>query len=565
MEEQIQEPDNMKAGARHNNTDKQALQSIFDAVLKMGADATPKDIAFPDLWGEVLNNTRALYEAKVAEIHGEDVSPYTEQKAMDIGLEHHEYGTSQIELPVHVGLTNQGWLLQHADPNVILELEGEAHVTLRYGLDRSEWEQVAKVASETKPFKVTVGELGMFEKEDKDVIFLHTVSPALQKLGNQLSALPLAKENTYPKYTPHITIGYMVKGTAEKLLALDHPLTGVSFEIDKVELKDGETDEEMCVMLGEQLPDPEVSYTKLMDALRDAVRVVSGKSEGWVADYSQTRVIFTPNYVDGFYRAEYAYTVDNGEITATISGEWEPVKEDTRWVAKAPVDVSLFNGDGNALKSIVETDDYWVLGNHVLLYDSKDLEGILTDRVNRDGSRQEYFTKETNWKSAYTDTGFLYMDFQHGMDKDPITPKRDDILGWVDMKGAVETEYGLFARRVLNLQNKYVQFLKKMVDEGLVILGTSTEPVQRGVRKAADGQILQWPLYRDSLVVTPMEPRNIIDNRLENIPADIKSFMESLLNGAAGELADSEGQPGGWRLKRVIKARQGKARLHSKF
>ena len=180
------------------------------------------------------------------------------------------------------------------------------------------------------------------------------------------------------------------------------------------------------------------------------------------------------------------------------------------------------------LKSVAQTEDAWVVGNLMIRYgnrDEVDLEGITTRRINQDGSVGEYFAKGVKWESEYTAKGFLDMDFEHGMDPDPDSPGRGDILGYVDVKSVVETDMGLWALRVLNRQNKYVAALKTLSDNGLIKLGTSTEPIQGKTAKSEDGGIEVWPLFRDSLTVTPMEPRQIMSG--EHL-VEVKSALNIL-------------------------------------
>jgi hypothetical protein len=48
------------------------------------------------------------------------------------------------------------------------------------------------------------------------------------------------------------------------------------------------------------------------------------------------------------------------------------------------------------------------------------------------------------------------------------------------------------------------------VEEGLV--GTSTEPVQKDIRIKPNGEIIKWGLKKDTLTVSPMEPRMLKEN-----------------------------------------------------
>jgi len=173
----------------------------------------------------------------------------------------------------------------------------------------------------------------------------------------------------------------------------------------------------------------------------------------------------------------------------------------------------------NALKTIRMTDDELVVGNYIVLFGGRDLEGIASDRINEDGSKGEYFTSKTVFDSPYTKAGTLYVDWEHGQGE-----LGDEILGLVDWKTARVDDKGLFVERILNRRNQYVQWLESLIDAGLI--GNSSEADPSGVEKATDGAITRWPLRRDTLTVQPMEPRMITENYIQafkalgiNIPA----------------------------------------------
>lgn len=165
----------------------------------------------------------------------------------------------------------------------------------------------------------------------------------------------------------------------------------------------------------------------------------------------------------------------------------------------------------NALKAISKTDDELRVSNYLVLFGGRDLEGIASPRKNEDGSIGEFFTPDTKFDSAYTKTGLLYLDWEHGSAPNG-EPQRDDLLGYVDWKTAKTDDTGIFVERVLDRHNQYMQFLETLIDAG--IIGSSSEPVQDGVKKGEDGEIKSWPLFRDSLTVSPMEPRMKTDNIL---------------------------------------------------
>jgi len=177
-------------------------------------------------------------------------------------------------------------------------------------------------------------------------------------------------------------------------------------------------------------------------------------------------------------------------------------------------DEDKITGPGNVLKAISRTDDEMRVGNYIVLFDGRDLEGIkigTTEVVwtNPDGTRGEYFTKNTILDSPYTATGRVMVDMEHGRARERYgkdAPGRDDVLGYVDWSTKKITERGVWVERALDMHNWYMQWIGDLIDAG--VIGTSSEAVEGSVEKAADGAILRWPLRRDTLTITPMEWRN---------------------------------------------------------
>jgi HK97 family phage major capsid protein len=175
-------------------------------------------------------------------------------------------------------------------------------------------------------------------------------------------------------------------------------------------------------------------------------------------------------------------------------------------------------GEGNALKAISSNDDELRVGNYIVLFGGRDLTafrflGNKTPRyTNPDGSAGEFFSKAVDLESDYTAIGRVPINWEHGMDPDATGVHEDELLGWVDWKTAKADDKGIFVERVLNRRKKYTQWVEELVKAGLV--GTSTEPVQKGVQVKQNGEIVKWPLKKDTLTVTPMEPRMMSDNIL---------------------------------------------------
>jgi HK97 family phage major capsid protein len=166
----------------------------------------------------------------------------------------------------------------------------------------------------------------------------------------------------------------------------------------------------------------------------------------------------------------------------------------------------------NALKAVSETDEELRVGNYIVLFDGKDLEGIASPRRNGDGSLGEHFSKAVEVESSYTKSGVLHVDWEHGQDPDDMGLKADDVLGYVDWKTAKRDSTGIYVERVLNRRAKYMEFLEELIKAGLV--GNSSEAIPNNVEKKKNGEIVRWPLRRDTLTVQPMEPRMLTQNAL---------------------------------------------------
>ena len=163
----------------------------------------------------------------------------------------------------------------------------------------------------------------------------------------------------------------------------------------------------------------------------------------------------------------------------------------------------------NALKTVSRSDTELRVGNYIVLFGGRDLEGIASDRKNADGSIGEYYTPETNLESRFTRIGRLPVDWEHR-----FAPEGEDpgTLGYVDWQTAKAMDAGMWVERVLDRRNQYVTWLEELIDAGLI--GTSSEADPESVQKADDGWIKRWPLMGDTLTVTPMEPRMLTANAL---------------------------------------------------
>lgn len=109
----------------------------------------------------------------------------------------------------------------------------------------------------------------------------------------------------------------------------------------------------------------------------------------------------------------------------------------------------------------------------------------------------EYFTPETEFGlDWYAQRPVLY---HHGLDG----KLKAAVIGMIDTLKADDT--GLWAEAQLDLRQRYVQIVQRLVDKG--ILGWSSGSLPHLVEVLADGQIKRWPIVEGSLTPTPAEPR----------------------------------------------------------
>jgi len=162
---------------------------------------------------------------------------------------------------------------------------------------------------------------------------------------------------------------------------------------------------------------------------------------------------------------------------------------------------------GDTFKAISEDDDTLTIENHLVLWGSPE-EKDLT---------REFFTQNTDFESEFTKSNRIGVNWEHGEDPEHIGNSPDEIFGWVDWKTAKIDEVGLLVQRVLNRRHTYMKWLETLIRAGLV--GSSSQAIPRGATKALNGEITRWPLFRDTLTVTPVDPRMLTNNVVQALKA----------------------------------------------
>lgn len=262
----------------------------------------------------------------------------------------------------------------------------------------------------------------------------------------------------------------------------------------------------------------------------------NNEMSGWVQEIYDVDGYLIVCERNDYYRVDFSEA--DGKYEFTPRSEWTSVEREIQWIEKAL--------QGNHLKTISKTDDELRVANYIVLFGGRDLEWLRSGK-NPDGSKGEFFTEKTDFESSYTKAGVFHIDWEHGAGKrldGKDAPGEDDVLGVVDWRTAKKDSHGIWVERALSRRNEYVKLLEELIDNGLV--GTSSQAVSTGIKRNKAGEILKWPLRRDTLTFTPAEPRMLSDNALSAIKTlselvpDLKALLPEAAVSGSGQAADSK-------------------------
>lgn len=164
------------------------------------------------------------------------------------GVEY-EYACTKIDLPKDLADEIIAWGKKnipdkylYTDEDNSKGREDDIHITLLYGIISDKPGQTARVVGEKEPFDVRLGLINAFrDKENYDVIKIAVESSELEKLHYAMRG-KIKNDNTFPTYTPHVTIAYVKKNSMNKLLG-DETFKGKTFKAKNVTFSDGKNKE----------------------------------------------------------------------------------------------------------------------------------------------------------------------------------------------------------------------------------------------------------------------------------------------------------------------------------
>jgi hypothetical protein len=130
------------------------------------------------------------------------------------------YSSTHVLAPIWVRRQIVAWARDHIDPRDLAfdvedePLETESHVTILYGLHTRKVKDVVRLVHGFGTVTYRLGAMSLFEKPECDVLKINVKSYDLRRLNELLRELPFT--NSYEKYRPHMTIGYLKPGTGAK-------------------------------------------------------------------------------------------------------------------------------------------------------------------------------------------------------------------------------------------------------------------------------------------------------------------------------------------------------------
>jgi HK97 family phage major capsid protein len=227
------------------------------------------------------------------------------------------------------------------------------------------------------------------------------------------------------------------------------------------------------------------------------------------ARYSQTVHPYSNAQVEGITVSPTCgncvfFNRNEGQLDSCLIVENQPLEivaegQCTKWVGISHVkDAEQLVYIGGAIKAI---GDEGRIGGYLVRFagpNMKDLQG-------------EYFTKDSELELDWYDKRPIL--FHHGGD----TSVKGVAIGKIDTI-RVDDE-GVWAEGVLNLRQKYVQSIFRMVKEGILDWSSGTLP--QLIEVAKDGFIKRWPIVEGSTTPTPAMPFNV--TRIHTVKGLVKA------------------------------------------
>lgn len=129
------------------------------------------------------------------------------------------YSSTQIDLPPGLSDKIRAWGKSNVPASAVYVdpkdpaygRESDPHITVKYGLETDNPEDVSRITRGHGPVKLRLGKMSYFESKDYDVLKIDVDSQDLHGLNRRIKE-NLPNKETHPSYKPHVTIAYIKKG-----------------------------------------------------------------------------------------------------------------------------------------------------------------------------------------------------------------------------------------------------------------------------------------------------------------------------------------------------------------
>ena len=119
------------------------------------------------------------------------------------------YGCLMLPVPMTLAESIRNYSVSLPE-SLVVEMEDDVHVTVKYGILTEDVMEVAKVVEGTLPIVMTLGRAGIFHNQDAAVLKLSVDSQDLQRFHHKVCR-KLNTINTHLVYNSHVTVAYLTQ------------------------------------------------------------------------------------------------------------------------------------------------------------------------------------------------------------------------------------------------------------------------------------------------------------------------------------------------------------------